>query len=379
MTQDRSQPIPGRLKLTPGNPARAAVSGDWTIRRMAHAERDVAQIHWPRAGAVQLDGSGIRRLDTAGAWLLTRLQRTLVAHGVQVHCTGFSGDDAALLRLAEVGSVGHEEALQAPREKPFERLGRGAAGLSGPLLRFCTFCGEAVVSLFGLGFTSDRMRWAQIAGNIYSAGFKALPITGLLSLLMGVVIAYQGATLLSLYGADIFVVDLVAVSMARELSPLLTAIIVAGRTGSSYTAQIGTMNVTEEVNALRTMGVGPMEYLVLPRLLALLIALPLLTVFCDVTGILGGMLMASVQLDLSFNTFLDRLGYALTFKSFTLGLIKTPVFAAIIALVGCYQGFQVRGGAESVGRHTTICVVQSLFLVILADALFSIYFSWLGL
>lgn len=371
--------LPGRLQLVHGEPRRALASGDWTIRRIANAEDDVARIHWPQAGALNLDVSEIRRLDTAGAWLLWRVKRLLEARNVDVEISGLSEEDAVLLRLTDVDSTDHAEPATPTRENPIRRLGLGAANLAKPALRFFSFCGEAIISLLGLGFTPDRMRWAQIAGHVYKAGLLALPITGLLSLLMGVVIAYQGAALLSLYGADIFVVDLVVIAMARELSPLLTAIIVAGRTGSSYTAQIGTMTVTEEVNALRTMGVGPMEYLVLPRLLALIIVLPLLTVFTDLTGILGGMLMAGAQLDLSFNTFIDRMEYALTYKSFTLGLIKTPVFAAIIALVGCYQGFQVRSGAAGVGRHTTMSVVHSLFLVIVADALFSIYFSWLGL
>jgi phospholipid/cholesterol/gamma-HCH transport system permease protein len=165
----------------------------------------------------------------------------------------------------------------------------------------------------------------------------------------------------------------------RELSPLITAIIVAGRSGSAYTAQIGTMKVTEEVDALRTVGVAPMDQLVLPKLLALVVALPLLTVYTDVMGILGGMVMARAQLDVSFPTFLDRLDEAVSLKSYLLGIGKAPVFAAIIALVGCYRGFLVTGSAESVGRQTTVSVVQSIFLVILVDALFSIVFSRLGL
>ncbi len=168
-------------------------------------------------------------------------------------------------------------------------------------------------------------------------------------------------------------------SRRRELSPLITAIIVAGRSGSAYTAQIGTMTVTEEVDALRTVGVAPLEQLVLPKMLALVIALPLLTVYTDIMGVLGGMVMARAQLDVSYGTFVDRLDEAVSLTSFLLGIGKTPVFAAIIALVGCYQGLRVTGSAESVGRQTTVSVVQSIFLVILCDALFSIAFSWLDL
>ena len=190
-------------------------------------------------------------------------------------------------------------------------------------------------------------------------------------------IAYQGAEQLQRFGANIYVADLVGLAMVRELSPMLTAIIVAGRSGSAYTAEIGTMKVTEEIDALRTIGVGPVELLVLPKMLALIIALPLLTVFTDVTGVLGGMVMARAQLDVSFDTFFDRLDDAISLTSFLIGIGKAPVFAIIIALVGCYQGFQVTGSADSVGRQTTVSVVQSIFLVIVTDALFSIAFSWL--
>ncbi len=212
-----------------------------------------------------------------------------------------------------------------------------------------------------------------------TAGLEALPITGLLSFLMGVVIAYQGADQLQRFGANIFVVDLVALAMLRELSPLLTAIIIAGRSGSAYTAQIGTMKVTEEIDALRTIGVGAQELLVVPKVVALIIVMPLLTVYTDVTGVLGGMVMARTKLDVSFDVFIDRLDEAIQLSSYWTGLAKAPVFAMIIALVGCYRGFQVTGSAESVGAQTTMSVVQSIFLVIVTDAIFSIVFLWLDL
>jgi phospholipid/cholesterol/gamma-HCH transport system permease protein len=196
---------------------------------------------------------------------------------------------------------------------------------------------------------------------------------------MGVVIAYQSADQLQRFGANIFIADMVGLSMLRELSPLLTAIIVAGRSGSAYAAQIGTMKISEEIDALRTIGIRPQELLVQPKIIALVIALPLLTVYADVAGVLGGMLMANSMLDISYGVFLDRLEDALSLSSFLTGIIKAPVFAVIIALIGCFQGFQVSGGADSVGRQTTVSVVQSIFLVIVADALFSIIFNWLDL
>ena len=250
---------------------------------------------------------------------------------------------------------------------------RGLIGMSGML----SFIGESTLILLRSLVQPRSIRWRPILHNIQTAGFEALPIVGLLTFLMGVVIAYQGADQLQRFGANIFIADLVGLSMVRELSPLLTAIIVAGRSGSAYAAQIGTMKITEEIDALRTIGVGPTELLVLPKMLALIIALPLLTLYADVTGVLGGMLMARSKLDVSFDVFLDRLGEAVSLSSFLTGIGKAPVFAAIIALVGCYRGFQVSGSADSVGRQTTVSVVQSIFLVILADALFSVAFNWL--
>ncbi|MCB8748430.1 ABC transporter permease [Rhodoferax sp. U2-2l] len=241
------------------------------------------------------------------------------------------------------------------------------------------FLGESFLALAGWATHPPRIRWRPIFFNLRSAGFDALPIVGLLSFLLGIVVAYQGADQLKQYGANIFVADLVGLSMLREFAPLMTAIIIAGRSGSAYAAQIGTMAVTQEIDAMRTIGIAPLEMLVLPKLIALVIALPLLTVFADVAGVFGGMLMAQAQLGVGFAEFLDRFAQAVSVTSYLVGLGKAPVFAAIIALVGCFQGFQTRGGADSVGQHTTRAVVQAIFWVIVADALFSVAFSLLDL
>jgi phospholipid/cholesterol/gamma-HCH transport system permease protein len=215
--------------------------------------------------------------------------------------------------------------------------------------------------------------------NIQIGGADALPIIGVTSFLLGVVVAYQGADQLRHYGANIFVVDLVGYSMLREFAPLITAIIIAGRSGSAYAAQIGTMVVTEEVDAMRTLGIDPSELLVLPKLLALVIALPLLTVFADVAGVFGGMVMARSRLGIGFHEFMDRFGTELQGPTLLLGIGKAVVFAFIIAVIGCFHGFRTRGSAESVGRQTTASVVESIFLVIVADALFSVAFSMLDI
>jgi len=268
-------------------------------------------------------------------------------------------------------------AAQSPTT--LERIGRNAEAAYHQAVGLLSFVGESAVGLAGCIPHPTRLRWRSILYNIRSAGFDALPIVGLLSFLLGIVVAYQGADQLRQYGANIFVVDLVGLSMLREFAPLITAIIVAGRSGSAYAAQIGTMAVTEEIDAMRTLGIAPMEVLVLPKILALLIALPLLTVFADVLGVFGGMIMARAQLGVGFGEFLDRFVLAVSVTAYLIGICKAPVFAAIIAMVGCFQGFRTQGGAESVGRQTTLSVVQAIFLVIVADAVFSIAFSALGL
>ncbi len=260
-----------------------------------------------------------------------------------------------------------------------ERVGRGTLAARERWFALLGFVGEIAHALATSVAHPSRLRWRPILYNIRVAGFDALPIVGLLSLLLGVVVAYQSADTLQRYGANIFVADIVGLSMLREFAPLLTAIIVAGRSGSAYAAQIGTMSVTEEIDAMRTIGIPPLDMLVLPKLIALLIALPLLTVFADMLGVFGGMLMARAHLGVSFEDFLDRMVKAVTVTDYLLGIGKAPVFAAIIAVVGCFQGMRTKGGADAVGRQTTRAVVQSIFLVIVADSMFSIAYSALNL
>ena len=260
-----------------------------------------------------------------------------------------------------------------------ERIGKTTIATFNQIMEMLSFVGETAIAIIKSIKQPKRIRWRPILFNIRTAGFDALPIVGLLSFLLGVVVAYQGAGQLRQYGANIFVADLIGLSMLREFAPLITAIIIAGRSGSAYAAQIGTMAVTEEIDAMRTLGISTQEMLVLPKIVALVIALPLLTVFGDVLGVFGGMLMARQQLDVGFVEFLNRFVKAVSPTSFMTGVGKAPIFAAIIAIVGCFQGFKTKGGADSVGRQTTRSVVQSIFLVIVADALFSIAFSMLDL
>jgi len=244
-----------------------------------------------------------------------------------------------------------------------------------------------LVNFFGLTISTlvsaiakpKRLRPVALINQIEQTGLNAVPIVSLLNFLIGIVIAYQGAVQLRKFGAEIFTIDGLAFGIPREIAVLITAIVVAGRSGSAFTAQIGTMQVNQEVDALRTVGLNPIEVLVLPRINALLITLPMLVFLADVAGLMGGALMSVLSLDLTVGQFMKRLEEVISLKHFLVGLVKAPVFAYIIAIVGCFEGLRVTGSAESVGRMTTKAVVESIVLVILADALFSILFSALGI
>ncbi|MCG8354731.1 MAG: ABC transporter permease, partial [Kiloniellales bacterium] len=224
-----------------------------------------------------------------------------------------------------------------------------------------------------------RLRLTALVSHMEQAGLNAMPIVGLLSFLIGVVLAYQGADQLARFGAQIFTVNLVGIGVLREMGIILTAIIVAGRSGSAYTAQIGTMMVREEIDAMRTIGLDPMDVLVMPRVIALLLVMPLLAFYADLMGLLGGAVMATVVLDISLVQFARQLNDAVPLWSFWVGIIKAPIFGFVIALVGCFEGFKVSRSAESVGLRTTAAVVEAIFIVIVLDAMFSVLFSVIGI
>ncbi len=353
-----------------------ALSGYWTA--LGTGGLDFRKLNaLPLPEQVVLDGAGVEALDSIGARIVQKWLGLLRAKGHAVELRAWTPQFSRMLALA----AEHSKPAPAlpPDIGPFERVGRATIAFLQDAGALLAFVGQAGVALAGCVAHPSRMRWRPVLHNIRTAGFDALPIVGLLSFLLGVVVAYQAATQLRAYGGAIFVADLVGLSVLREFAPLMTAIIVAGRSGSAYAAQIGTMSVTEEIDALRTIGISPIEMLVLPKVVALVIALPLLTLFADLAGVMGGMLMARGQLGMGFDVFIDRVTAAVSVTSYLTGLGKAPVFAAIIAVVGCFQGFRTEGGADAVGRQTTRSVVHSIFLVIVADALFSIVFSFLDL
>jgi phospholipid/cholesterol/gamma-HCH transport system permease protein len=354
-------------------------AGHWTVTDLHPLEQQLPTIKWPKQGTLTFDMQAVPFMDTSGAWLLSRTVKELEARGMQVSLHGLSSGAQALYDLVrEDGGAAHT--LPLPKRRPLLfAVGQGSLVAMLRWRDMIAFIGEMGESVASVLRYPTRIRWSAVFHELAQAGHKALPIVGLLCFLLGIVIGYQGGIQLEDYGANIYVVDLVGISMLRELAPMITAIIVAGRTGSAYTAEIGTMKVTEEVDALRSLGIAPMEILVLPKLLALLIALPLLTVYADIMGVFGGMVMADIQLGIGFSTFIERFDDAVELDTYLVGIGKAPVFAAIIATVGCFQGFQVTGSAESVGRRTTLSVVQAIFAVIIVDAAFSVAFSYLGI
>ena len=364
------------------DPNNLALTGSWTARAISAVIPVLDSLQFTATTTVTANGADIRGLDTAGAWALQKLVRRLADEGIELRWQNLRPENARLLEAVASRIETQVDSAAAPlKASPnlFFRVGKVAQSALEQVVAMLAFVGETAHVLATSLAHPARFRWRPVLFNIRTAGFDALPIVGLLSFLLGIVVAYQGADQLRQYGANIFVADLVGLSMLREFAPLITAIIIAGRSGSAYAAQIGTMAVTEEIDAMRTIGIAPIELLVLPKVIALMIVMPLLTVFADVLGVMGGMLMARTQLGISYNEFADRFVKAVSVTAYLIGVCKAPVFAGIIATVGCFQGFRTKGGADSVGRQTTRAVVQSIFLVIVADALFSIAFSALDL
>ena len=345
---------------------------------VAPVERALRGMVWPARSVLVFEASGIEAFDTGGAVVLYRALMEARRQGCEVSIEGLRPDYAQLMSLVSSNWAAMVTEV-ASRSNGTERFRASIRNRVAQGARALAFLGESATALVRLVASPGRMRWRSCLNSLRLDGVNALPITGLLTFLIGVVIAYQGAEQLRKFGTNIFIVDLVGISLLREIAPLIAAILIAGRSGSAYAAQIGTMKVTEELDALQTFGLSPIELLVLPRVLALVVALPLLTAYADVLGVFGGMLIASNQLNVSFTAFLSRFDEAVALRHLLIGLGKAPFFAVIIALVGCYQGFQIRGGVDDVGRHTTISVVQSIFLVIIFDAICSILLNWWNL
>jgi phospholipid/cholesterol/gamma-HCH transport system permease protein len=362
-----------------GGAAALVAGGLWTLAHLETLDRALRATTPDRGETVALDFAAIDALDTAAAFIVARWIARQHEQGVAIDESALAPAQAGLIRrvrLAERAKLGRPS--RSPLLALLERTGRATFAVIDAARHLLGFFGLVTIVMLRTLVMPKRLRLVALVSHVERIGLHALPIVGLLSFLIGVVLAYQGADQLRAYGAEIFTVNLLGVSILRELGVLLTAIMVAGRSGSAFTAEIGTMKVNEEVDAMLTLGLDPVEVLVLPRLFGMIIALPLLTLFATLMSLAGGAVMTVLALDISVPQFLTQLREAVTATTFWVGMIKAPVFAFIIALVGCYEGLRVTGSAESVGIQTTKSVVESIFLVIVADAAFSILFSIIG-
>lgn len=355
------------------------LTGSWRGSELPAIDVELAEVSLAGVRTIRVATSADLELDLAGAW---RLREWLNAaqeapDGVTVE---FAGDRPGQLTLIDETLAGHVHAVppasSEPRFEPVSALGRQVTRRWESLKFALDFIGRVTMTQLGALTSWRRLRPISIARHVYDTGLTAIPIVSLIAFLITVIIAYIAAQYMQQYGAEIYVVDLITISVLRELAVLLTAIIVAGRSGSAFAAEIGAMKLNEEVDALHAIGVQPYEVLVLPRVVGLVIALPLLTVAADLVGLTGGALLCQWLLDMPLVLFLERAQDAIAPTTFWVGLVKAPVFAVLIALTGTYRGLQVRGSSRELGRLTTTAVVQSIFLVLLADALFAVAF-WL--
>lgn len=367
---------------TSSKPARLHISGDWTLANYARLKQLNAQLAGKYDDSTHVDLDDVTRLDTAGASLLVELLGAERVSQLADTTSRLPAADRALLQTVYSSMRDFCVPTKAPEENTgiqvLSRIGCAVDKLWQDSLKLLGFIGLILQTLARNLFRPKQWRITPVVAHIEQIGLNAAPIVVLLTFMVGAVVAFLGATVLANFGAGIFTVDLVAFSFLREFGVLLTAILLAGRTASAFTAQIGSMKANEEIDAIRTLGLDPMDLLVLPRVLALLIALPLLTFLAMMAGILGGAVVCIVSLGISPDMFISLLHSDIGVQHFLVGMVKAPFFAFLIAAVGCLEGFKVAGSAESVGEHTTSSVVQSIFIVIVLDAVAALFFMEVG-
>src|SRR5579872_620132 len=361
-----------------GETVRLALAGGWTVETGRAAERQAADLVGAAAGAnrATIDLSGVEQLDTAGAWLIDRAQAQLTAAGAAVVYSRARPEHKILLQEA------HYRAFDAPpRRRPhplieiLSDIGETVSGAGADLIAGISFLGR-LVAVIAAGIADPRrLRITPLVFHLEAFGFRSVPIIVLINFLVGAIVAQQGIYQLQRFGAVVYAVDLIGILILRELGVLLTSIMIAGRSGSAITAEIGSMKMREEIDALKVMALDPVSVLIVPRALALIIALPMLTFLADMAALFGGILVVWGYGGISPETFLARLQNAIDFSTFSIGLIKAPFMALAIALIASVEGFAVQGSAESLGRKVTESVVKSIFVVIVIDGLFAMFFA----
>jgi len=373
----------GSVRLdTSTDPAQMWIAGDWTLAHYHDLKRQTDALSAGFSPATQVDMSELGALDTAGASLLVELLGTQRLRLLAVQAPNLPESSRALMQTIQSALSDYCQPLKDP-EVPvgtqlLARIGSAVEVIWNDTLQLLGFIGLILQSFFATMLRPKRWRSTSVIAHIEQIGLDAAPIVALLTFMVGAVVAFLGATVLKAFGATIFTVDLIGFSFLREFAVLLTAILLAGRTASAFTAQIGSMKANEELDALRTLGLSPTEMLVLPRVLALLISLPMLTFLAMICGIVGGGVVCALSLDISPAMFLSLMQADIGVQHFLVGIVKAPIFAFFIAAIGCLEGFKVEGSAESVGAHTTSAVVQSIFVVIVLDALAAMFFMEIG-
>jgi phospholipid/cholesterol/gamma-HCH transport system permease protein len=357
------------------------LTGEWRALDYAAIDAALAALDLTGARRLTISTGGLAALDLTGAWRLREFVRQAAGAGIEVAFTGAAPDQLRLIEQT-LGSEAHAAVAQAAppvAERSLAFIGRHAVALGLDSFAALAFLGRLSVTAARSLIRPRTARPISIARHVYDTGITAIPIVALIAFLISVIIAYMSAQQLRSFGAQIFVVDLVTIGVLRELGVLLTAIIVAGRSASAFAAEIGSMRLDEEVDALEASGVDPFEALVLPRVVGLVISLPLLTVIADIIGLAGGAVLCGYLLHMPLDQYVGRVSQSISRTTFWIGIVKAPVFALLIALAGTFRGMQVRGSSRELGRLTTVAVVQAIFLVILADALFAVLFMELGI
>jgi phospholipid/cholesterol/gamma-HCH transport system permease protein len=369
--------------IADGDRLALAATGVWTAERADELERivdDAARRHHG-ARSVDIDLGRLERLDTFGAWLIERLKRSFAAAGASTRIVGISEADRGLVE--ELGSV-NRTPVRAPAAEngilvALDSIGRGMADIGSSLISLAQLLGALTAAAATTIAHPSRLRLTSIVHHLERVGWRAVPIIALSTFLIGCILAQQGIFRFRAFGADIFVVDMVSVLVLREIGVLIVCVMVAGRSGSAYTAELGSMKMREEIDALRTMGLDPIEVLVLPRIIALVIAVPLLTFLGSMAALYGAGLVCWLYGGMTPDVFLERLRQAIWLPTFEVGMIKAPFMALIIGLVACVEGFNVAGSAASLGLRTTSSVVKSIFIVIVLDGFFAMFFAGIGM
>ncbi|WP_027545158.1 ABC transporter permease [Bradyrhizobium sp. WSM2254] len=369
-------------RIAKGNALALCATGTWTASFAPVLERMVADAEKLAGGSqnIFIDVSEVAKLDTFGAWLIERLRRSLTQGAVEAQIAGLSVNYSSLVdEVRRVRATPVVDAGTITITGMLEQIGRAVAGVAGTVAGLIDMLG-AVLAAGGRVLIHPRsFRLTSTVHHMEQVCWRAVPIIVLITFLIGCIIAQQGIFHFRRFGADIFVVDMLGVLVLREIGVLLVAIMVAGRSGSAYTAELGSMKMREEIDALRTMGFDPIEVLVLPRMLALVLALPILAFLGAMAALYGGGLVAWLYGGVDPEAFLLRLRDAISIDHFIVGIVKAPVMAAVIGIVACVEGLAVQGSAESLGQHTTASVVKGIFFVIVMDGVFAIFFASIGM